>query len=347
VDIPSLKYIKSYLYQRKQKFRINNTSSTWTDILFGVPQGSILGPLIFNIFICDLFLFFPDINIVGYADDNTPYSLGQNEDQVLNEIKSASENLLSWFQDNYMKMNPDKFHLLLSNRKELKINICNETISSSKHEKLLGVTIDSKLSFEEHINNLCKKASQKVNALARLASLMSFDQRKLILNSFITTHFSYCPLVWMFHSRHLNNKINAIHERALRIIYQDYKSSFQELLNKDNSPTVHQRNLQKLVTELFKIKIGEAPEIMNEIFQIEERPYNLRNEVFVKRHNVRTVRYGTEAVSFLAPKIWDLVPEDCKNETDLIAFKEKIKNWIPDSCPCRICKKYVQNLGFL
>ena len=246
-----------------------------------------------------------------------------------------------------MKMNPDKFHLLLSNRKELKINICNETISSSKHEKLLGVTIDSKLSFEEHINNLCKKASQKVNALARLASLMSFDQRKLILNSFITTHFSYCPLVWMFHSRHLNNKINAIHERALRIIYQDYKSSFQELLNKDNSPTVHQRNLQKLVTELFKIKIGEAPEIMNEIFQIEERPYNLRNEVFVKRHNVRTVRYGTEAVSFLAPKIWDLVPEDCKNETDLIAFKEKIKNWIPDSCPCRICKKYVQNLGFL
>ena len=176
---------------------------------------------------------------------------------------------------------------------------------------------------------------------------MNFEQRKLILNSFITSHFSYGSLVWMFHSRRLNNKINALHERALRIIYQDYKSSFSELLNKDNSRTVHQRNLQKLVTELFKVKIGVAPDIMKEIFEVEERPYNLRNNVFVKRSNVRTVRYGTETVSFLAPKLWDMIPEECKNETSLIAFKEKIKTWMPDNCPCRICKTYIQNLGFL
>ena len=347
VDKPALKYIKDYLHHRKQKVKINNTSSVWTDIFFGVPQGSILGPLIFNIFICDLFLFFPDINIVGYADDNTPYSLGKTEDQVINEIKQASEKIFSWFQDNYMKINPEKFHLLMSTTKDLQIDICNESIANSHKEKLLGVIIDNNLSFEEHVENLCKKASQKINALARLASYMNFEQRKLILNSFITSHFSYCSLVWMFHSRRLNNKINALHERALRIIYQDYKSSFSELLNKDNSRTVHQRNLQKLVTELFKVKIGEAPEIMNEIFQIEERPYNFRNDVFVKRHNVRTVRYGTETVSFLAPKLWEMIPEDCKKETSLITFKEKIKNWIPDNCPCRICKKYVQNLGFL
>ena len=176
-----------------------------TDILFGVPQGSILGPLLFNIFICDLFLFFPDINIVGYADDNTPYSLGKTEDQVLNEIKSASEKLFSWFQDYYKKMNPEKFHLLLSNTKDLKINVWDESISNSRKEKLLGVTIDSKLSFEEHVEDLCKKASQKINALARLATYMNLEQRKLILNSFITSHFSYCPLVWMFQRRRLNN----------------------------------------------------------------------------------------------------------------------------------------------
>ena len=347
VDISALRYIKDYLYQRKQKVKINTTSSTWTDIVFGVPQGSILGPLLFNIFICDLFLFFPDINIVGYADDNTPYSLGQKEDEVLNEIKSASEKLFSWFKANYMKVNPDKFHLLLSNTKELKINICNESISNSFKEKLLGVTIDNKLRFEEHVEDLCKRASQKVNALSRLASYMNFDQRKLILNSFITSHFSYCPLVWMFHSRRLNNKINSIHERALRIIYQDYQSTFSELLAKDNSRTVHQRNLQKLVTELFKVKIGVAPDIMKEIFQVEERPYNFRHNVFVKRHNVKSVRYGTETASFLAPKLWDMIPEECKNETSVNAFKEKIKTWVPDNCPCRICKTYVQNLGFL
>ena len=156
---------------------------------------------------------------------------------------------------------------------------------------------------------------------------MNLEQRKLILNSFITSHFSYCPLVWMFHSRKLNNKINSLHERALRIIYQDFRSSFSELLNKDNSRTVHQRNLQKLVIELFKVKIGVAPEIMNEVFQIEERPYNFRNGVFIRRHNVRTVRYGTETVSFLAPKLWALhfYQKIVKTKQALLLLKKKLK----------------------
>ena len=88
-----------------------------------------------------------------------------------------------------------------------------------------------------------------------------------MVNSFITSHFSYCPLVWIFHSRRLNNRINHIHERALRIIYQDYNSSFKELLRKDSSLTSHQRNLKLLVTEMFKVKIGCAPNIVKEIFE--------------------------------------------------------------------------------
>ena len=96
---------------------------------------------------------------------------------------------------------------------------------------------------------------------------MKFEQRKRMVNSFITSHFSYCPLVWIFHSRRLNNRINHIHERALRIIYQDYNSSFKELLRKDSSLTSHQRNLKLLVTEMFKVKIGCAPNIVKEIFE--------------------------------------------------------------------------------
>ena len=347
LDLPSIEFIKSYLTQRKQKVKINNVFSNWTDILYGVPQGSILGPLLFNIFLCDLFLAIPDIDIVSYADDNTPYSMGNSEDEVLNKIKNSTENLFSWFQNNSMKINPDKFHLLFSKTKKIEINICNEKISNSSHEKLLGVTIDHKLNFEEHVQNLCKKASQKVNALTRISSLMNFEQRKLILNSFITSHFSYCPIVWMFHSRKLNNRINSIHERALRLIYQDYTSSFKELLLKDSSLTIHQRNLQKLVTELFKVKIGVAPEIMKDIFEINESRYNFRHDFLVKRHNVHSVQYGTETAAFLAPKLWDTIPDECKNATTLNAFKEKIKNWIPENCPCRICKTFVRNVGFI
>ena len=115
------------------------------------------------------------------------------------------------------------------------MKISNETVSNSKYEKLLGVKVDHELNFNEHVSSLCKKASQKLNALSRIASCMTFDQRRLILNSFITSHFSYCLIVWMFHSRKLNERIDHIHERALRIFYKDFNSSFQELLIEDNS----------------------------------------------------------------------------------------------------------------
>ena len=148
------------------------------------------------------------------------------------------------------------------------MDICNEKLLSTCSEKLLGIKTDNKLTFEEQIQGLCKKASQKVSALARVSSLMRFKKRKCIVSSFITCHFSYCPLVWMFRSRHLNNRINHIHERALRIIFQDYNSSFIELLRKDSSLTIHQRNLKLLVTEMFKVKIGCSRNIMKEILEI-------------------------------------------------------------------------------
>ena len=155
-------------------------------------------------------------------------------------------------------------------------------ISNSKCEKLLGINIDNKLTFEPHVRSLCKKASQKLNAFARIACSLKCDQRKLLLNAFITSQFSYAPVVWMFHSRKLNNHINRIHERALRIVYQDHNSTFEELLAKDGSLKIHDRNFQRLLIEIFKVKMNLASEIMNEVFDIIESPYPLRNELRFK-----------------------------------------------------------------
>ena len=116
------------------------------------------------------------------------------------------------------------------------------------------------LNFKEHIESLRKKASQKNNALSRLASSMSFVQIRLIMNSFVICHFSYCPVVWMFHSQKLNARINRLREWSLRVVYRDFDSSFEELLTRDSSTTLHQRILQKLMTEIFKVKTGIAPE---------------------------------------------------------------------------------------
>ena len=186
----------------------------------------------------------------------------------------------------------------------------------------------------------CKKASQKLNALGRIARHMNIQKQRTIMKSFITSQFSYCPLIWMFHSRRLNNEINSIHERALRITYQENTSTFQELLNKDNSVSIHHRNLQVLATEMFKIHRGLSPEILRETFVSKTSSYNLRrNDTFEKRQ-VRSVYHGTELLSFLGPKIWDAVPVKLKQSGKLDSFKLEIKNWVPFECLCRLCKTY-------
>ena len=142
--------------------------------------------------------------------------------------RSVVERFTLGFRNNCLKVNPEKFHLLLSDKNSHRVDIYNKKLSSRCSEKFLGINIYNKLTFEEHVERLCKKASQKAIALARISSLMRFEQRKRIVNLFITSHFSYCLLVWMFNNRRLNNRIDHIHERA----YQDYNSSFKEHLRK-------------------------------------------------------------------------------------------------------------------
>ena len=163
-----------------------------------------------------------------------------------------------------LKANPDKFHLILNNPDERYfIKIQNFQIFNSKCKKLLGIKIDGSLSFTEHVGELCNKAIQKLHALSRVAKFMNTEKRRIIMKAFINSQFSYCPLVWMFHSRTLNNRINKIHERAMRLVHDDNVSSFQELLN---SFTIHERNIQTLAIELFKVVNKISPVLMSQVF---------------------------------------------------------------------------------
>ena len=133
----------------------------------------------------------------------------------------------------------------------------------------------------------------------------------------------------------------------LRITYNDRTSTFKELLEKDNSVSIHHRNLQVLATELYKIKNNMAPEILNEVFQLRTSSYNLRTNSKFYTRQVHSVYNGTESLSFLGPKIWELVPEYIKKSESLEVFKNKIKKWVPSRCPCRLCRVYIQNIGFI
>ena len=137
-----------------------------------------------------------------------------------------------------MKANADKCHLLVTRDTDVTAKIGEFDVKNGREEKLLGVKIDKKLSFENHVSSLCKKASQKLHALARVVNFMDLAKHKSLMKAFITSQYSYCPLIWMFHSRQLNNRINMIQERALRLVYRDSKLTFDDLLKLDNSVTI-------------------------------------------------------------------------------------------------------------
>ena len=346
-DTASLNFIHDYLSERSQRVKIGLNKSLPKELEYGVPQGSILGPLLFNIFICDMFFIICDLDIANFADDTTPFAFATNLNNLINKLEIGSEELFNWFTLNLLKANANKCHFLNSSLSEHSLTIKDNTIPNSTSVRLLGITIDGKVSFNEHVTNLCKIGSQKLHALTRISDFMSEEKRKLIMKAFFTSQFSYCPLVWMFHSRTLNNRINKLHERALRIVYKDNDSSFEELLKKDNSVTIHERNLQVLATEIFKWTKNQAPQVMNDIFQHKSHRYNLRHGTDLRGKNARTNRYGTESISFIAPEIWKQVPDDLREIDSVALFKKKIKGWKPLNCPCRLCKTYINNIGFL
>ena len=157
---------------------------------------------------------------------------------------------------------------------------------------------------------------------------MDIQKWRTIMKSCITSQFSYCPLVWIFHSRKLNNKINAIHEEVLRIDWCDKHSPFQQLL--DNSVSMHHRN------EMFKVNMNLSPDLINDIFLKRTNTYTLRRNDRFSIRQVNSVYHGTKSLSFLGPNFWELVPSEINESESLEIFKRRKKNWslfnVPVDC---------------
>ena len=159
------------------------------------------------------------------------------------------------------------------------------------------------------------------------------------MNPLFLSQFAHCPLAWIFHSRELNHKIKRLHERCLRVVYHETISSFKELLQKDNSVSVHLGSIQVLVTEMLRVYKSMFPKLMTKAFPLSQPYFSIRT--------VKSVYYGAEPLGFLGPNIWELVPAQLKNVESLEAFESSVKKWEPIECHCRHYKTYIQQVGFI
>ena len=247
-----------------------------------------------------MFFIIDNIDIASYADDDTFYSVGKSQCELETKLQKASVKLFKWFHENGLKANQDKCHFLSSLDINTKFSLPACILENSDSQKLLAVTIDRKLNFNKHVTNLCDKASKKIQALARIFPYIPQARKLILMNAYFMSQFGYCPLVWMNHSRTLNDRINGLHKS---LVYNDFSSRFSELLGKDNSVTIHHRNLQTLAYEIFKVKNDMAPEILTEIFPQKESNYSLRSSTALQDKSIKTVMYGSETISSLGPKI--------------------------------------------
>ena len=226
--------------------------------------------------------------------------------------------------------------------------MCNDiTLKHSSHEKLLGVTIDNKLSFDEHIINIYKTTNKILSALSRINHYMKQNQKEILLSSFMISQFPYCSLIWMFCSKKSTKKINAVHERSLRIILNDYEPPYTLFLEEAHQITFHQRCINFLMIEAYKYLNGHLPDNMNDIFKLRGNMYKLRNFHIFETENPRSLKYGLDAIRYHASQLWQQVPIDIREAVSLALFKNRIKTWKCEDCPCRSCKIFIQNVGYI
>ena len=258
-----------------------------------MPQGSILGPVLFSIFINDIFLHIENSVLCNHENDSIVYASGESFSIIRENLKVDFFRISKWFHETFMILNPDECHFMVKGNSNCTCNFtCNTTtMECSKEEKVLGITIDHKLTSTPRLGTIIKKANQKLHVLSRVKCYIGFKQNKLIIPFFIKSQFSYCSLIWMFCSRTSMNKLNNIHKKCLRFIVNDYELSLNELLESSHKLSVYKTCINYIVIEVFKYLHGLPLELILTFYSSEK---SIQHSQYSE--NPWSVHFGVNAI---------------------------------------------------
>ena len=201
--------------------------------------------------------------------------------------------------------------------------------------------------FDDHVLKLCSKANQKLSALSRTAKLLSFNKKRTLFKAFVESQFKYCPIIWMFHSRRTNNKINRLHERALRTVYDGDVSTFDQLHAMNKSFCIQHQNIQRLLIEIYKALHEISGNSLKELFVKRESTISLRSKPELVVSSVNSVLKGKNSLRYFGSAIWNSLPIEISEDHSISSFVTKIKQWKPIACPCTICKSCIGRVCYI
>ena len=320
----------SYLTNRKQRVKIDDNVSPWVNPTKGVPQGSILGPLVFNIFMNDFFLVNFNSLIYNYADDNTLALIGPDFDTVKYKMEVDAKKAVHWFNQNGMKANPEKFQVMFMGKnvpKRFKICIYDINIESSENIEILGIILDTRLKFDLMVRQICRKVSCQINVLQRLRSKLDENSRMAAYNAFIMSNLVYCQIIWMYCGMKNINKLENLNKRALRFVNNDYESDYDVQLQKADKNRLLTQRIINMGVEVFKAKVGISPIYIQEMLTGEIMMYNLRARNTLVQPAYKTRTYGYRSFSYMGPKLWNSMTNELREAPTLPCFIERLRKW--------------------
>jgi hypothetical protein len=336
-----LSWFESYLHKRSQVVKCHSKLSTVKHLNIGVPQGTILGPILFNFYINELPKVLSNSNITGYADDFTLDSSAKTIGEAQCKLQKSVDLVSDWLTNNGLIINASKSKCMLIGsiqnikNSELNIKINNISLEQTSSFKLLGLTIDSTLSFSEHTHILRNCISSKLSIITRLKYVLPINIISILYDPFIQSHIDYALTIWGTCAHTNLEKIQSIQRRAARIFLNDYNpdSNSNDLIKQLNWMTVAQRRDYMIAILLYKIiqnhnNINSAFNISFN-FATDVHNYNTRFAAANSIHlpKART-NYYKRSLSFNGAKIYNSLPSHLFDSVSINSFKARCKQML-------------------